>query len=53
MTSSVWANIQEQKCDEWQNNIYYLPKLRTHVLFKGNFCVEPYISVNMYSKAMV
>ncbi len=29
---------------------YQLPKLRTSVLFKGNFCVEPYVRVNMNRK---
>ncbi len=48
--SSVWANIHEKKCNEWQNNIYHLPKLRTYVLFKGNFCMEPYVRVNMNRK---
>ncbi len=43
---SVWANLYGKKCNQWQNNTYNLPKLRTYVLFKGNFCVEPYIRVN-------
>jgi len=33
--------------DEWKNNLYTKPKLRTYVLFKENYCTENYVKYCM------
>ncbi len=34
--------------DEWKTNLYIKPKLRTHVLFKENYCTEYYVKWTMW-----
>ncbi len=34
--------------DEWKTNLYIKPKLRTHVLFKENYCTENYVKWTMW-----
>ncbi len=41
--NSVWALLYENSCNNWEENIFKIPKLRIYVKFKKRFEVEPYI----------
>ncbi len=47
---SVWALLHELMCNNWEENIFKIPKLRTYVKFKKHFEVEPYILLFMSHK---
>ena len=49
-TEQIWASLHESKCQEWSDNLSNYPKLRTYVLFKSNYCIEPYVYINMNRK---
>ncbi len=51
--SIVWALLHEQICKNWEENILKMPKLRTYVMFKKCFEVEPYILSFMNRKKKV
>ncbi len=52
-TNSVWALLHEKTCKNWEENIFIMPKLRTYVMFKKRFEVEPYILSFMNRKKKV
>ncbi len=39
--------LHEKKIQEWYDNIYNYPKLRTYDFFKNSFGHEPYVTINM------
>lgn len=47
---NVWTMLQEKYCTNWKNKISTFPKLRTYNVYKENFCVEPYVLINMNRK---
>ena len=49
-TVRLWADLHNLKCQEWKDNLVKYPKLRTYITFKDNFCIEPYVSVDMNRK---
>ena len=49
-TVKIWADLHNLKCQEWKDNLVKYPKLRTYITFKDNFCIEPYVQINMNRK---
>ncbi len=39
----VLATLHESECHKWSRNLQASPKLRTYVIYKTEFCFEPYV----------
>ena len=48
--NNVWSLLYEKHCSKWSDSVVTFPKLRTYILFKTSYGVEPYVHKIMNSR---